>query len=142
MVLQKTRCTWPMVIALAAVLGWVSVAGAGILDSLKNQLASVREDFQTAEQPAPIDSLIDDAALDGNEDGTLAVDAQSVGQGQNVEDGDYAKLPDAADPTDKTLDEIEDLFDGGPQLPMIPEPSTLILLLLALLTIYLWRRKW
>ena len=58
------------------------------------------------------------------------------------EDVNHLDVLDPDDPGAMTPKEINQLNDEGKSLSMIPEPATLVMLGIATLFVFLWRRKW
>ena len=58
------------------------------------------------------------------------------------EDINHLDVLDPDDPSAMTPEEINQLNDEGKSLSMIPEPATLVMLGIATLFVFLWRRKW
>ncbi len=54
----------------------------------------------------------------------------------------YLDVFEASDPTTVTPGAVDELGEDGDDLSLIPEPATLVMLGLATLLLFLWRRKW
>ena len=55
---------------------------------------------------------------------------------------DHLGVLEGTDSTTMTLEEMEELDQQGERLSLIPEPATLVMLGLAALLLFIWRRKW
>ena len=107
-----SRCALSMMLALAFLFGVTRAGRAEPIDA-------------SAPNAPEFGDLLDTEGIDHRDEGIRHLD-----------------VFEASDPAPASTDDVGKLADEGDDLSLIPEPATLVMLGVALLLLFLWRRKW
>lgn len=139
---KKIQYTYSAAIALAVVFCWTFSVSAGLLN---HPMPPGEDDGKPVVGVACKDTAGDDAtrkAISSANVDDPTCGAGKVGSDLSFGDGDNVNVSDSAEPTSEALEQTDELQESEKGLSLIPEPSTILMLVLAALAIFLWRRKW
>ncbi len=87
----------------------------------------------------PLEALTVEADSNISSEVDSAIDSGEIDSGLKFVDSGLSLAPEAVG---EKVDPIRQLTGEGKDLSMIPEPNTVVMLLLSALLLFLWRRKW